>query len=601
MRQNLCHRKDIICLQIYAFSKYYFMSKRVRDFDHSQLGSEIHILHTEKENNIVKTENVNSTALRETTSNMYTCNLCWKRFKTAKNLRMHGKTHSTDRPYKCETCEKTFKTKQYLKQHGLLVHSGEKPHIHVCNKCNKAFACKSTLTSHVYRHSIGRIQSSRVSAREFSVSQLENEEKNCTEKEYVGGPSPSVTKTKKHVCNHCQMFKTASRLKEHSVMHSSDRPYECDTCSKQFKTACTLKLHNAVHSTDRPYKYDICEKTYKTKTILKQHTLLVYSGIKEHICDVCSKAFALKGSLITHMKVHSETYQRDFIQKQTESTKYICNFCGRDCLKKSNLKSHIATYSSIRPFECQFCTKSIKTKPALNQHKIIHTDEKRFSCSFCQKLFLRKNELTAHTIIHTEGRQHICSRCGAAFYNEAHLKLHEQRHSDDRPHACEICTKSFKTKSELKLHMENHTTVKAYVCETCGKRYKTIRALQTHTDSHTGKLFSCHTCQKSFRSYLNLYKRKLIAHSASNPQTYGTCGKTFRTQYHLKRHVIVHSDTYCKKCSRQFSDQSSLTKHLLSNSGDRKHYSSKKHYCNICGKYFARVENLRGHKMRYHV
>ena len=53
---------------------------------------------------------------------------------------------------------------------------------------------------------------------------------------------------------------------------------------------------------------------------------------KKHECLECGKAFSLKGTLKTHMVVHTEK-------------NYQCSECGKAFARKGQLKTHMVVYT----------------------------------------------------------------------------------------------------------------------------------------------------------------------------------------------------------------------------------------------------------------
>lgn len=82
-----------------------------------------------------------------------------------------------------------------------------------------------------------------------------------------------------------------------------------------------------------------------------------------------------------------------------------CPECSREFTRRYNLKSHLLTHRSERPFECQVCSRAFARKGDHARHMKIHSGEKNFICDGCQSRFIRSHELTSH---HRSQRGQIC-------------------------------------------------------------------------------------------------------------------------------------------------------------------------------------------------
>jgi uncharacterized Zn-finger protein len=92
----------------------------------------------------------NGTAVKDTISKPFQCNVCRKGFRRKSHLAEHALTHSDVKPFRCNICSKCFAKKSYLNKH-LFSHSGVKPF--QCNVCSKCFSIKSNVKDHMLTHS----------------------------------------------------------------------------------------------------------------------------------------------------------------------------------------------------------------------------------------------------------------------------------------------------------------------------------------------------------------------------------------------------------------------------------------------------------------
>ena len=108
---------------------------------------------------------------------------------------------------------------------------------------------------------------------------------------------------------------------------------------------------------------ELCPAEFKTRSELMSHMGVHKS--KSYSCLVCSKSFAKKESLDSHMlKVHGSDWKP-------------CYFCKRKFRSIQSLKAHMRK-CSLRPREvltlsCLQCREVFKTKRQLDRHMKTHT------------------------------------------------------------------------------------------------------------------------------------------------------------------------------------------------------------------------------------
>lgn len=107
------------------------------------------------------------------------------------------------------------------------------------------------------------------------------------------------------------------------------------------------------------------------------------------ICDLCSKRYSSKRSIIQHM------------QQMHLPKKIMCKYCGI-ILRRSDYKIHESSKICRRRYRCaiEFCHKSFKTKRLALRHSTLHGSKKKFKCSKCNKKFITQGEVWNHKWVH---------------------------------------------------------------------------------------------------------------------------------------------------------------------------------------------------------
>ncbi|ESO93948.1 hypothetical protein LOTGIDRAFT_100449, partial [Lottia gigantea] len=77
----------------------------------------------------------------------------------------------------------------------------------------------------------------------------------------------------------------------HILTHSTERPFQCNTCNKAFKNKPTLTSHQLITHSSQIFQCDICSKCFTLKGTLKSHVATVHNGERNEICHICGKSF----------------------------------------------------------------------------------------------------------------------------------------------------------------------------------------------------------------------------------------------------------------------------------------------------------------------
>jgi len=136
-----------------------------------------------------------------------------------------------------------------------------------------------------------------------------------------------------------------------------------------------------------------------------------------------------------------------------------------------------------------------------------------------------------------------------------------QSHSGQKLFQCTVCGKRFITSGHLDEHRRTHSGEKPYKCHVCDQAFSQS-GHYTHTRVHTGeKPHKCSECDtdKHFSDFSSLCRHKHSVHSNTKPYRCPNCGKLFKLNHQLKRHVRIHTDAKpcsCRHCSERFRSSS---------------------------------------------
>ncbi|XP_045765053.1 zinc finger protein 729-like isoform X3 [Maniola jurtina] len=126
----------------------------------------------------------------------------------------------------------------------------------------------------------------------------------------VGKKKKTKRKKKERLCPFCG--KICKSLKTHILIHTAEKKFKCQNCTKSFRTMGNLRYHiKKSHSTiEEKYKCEHCINTFSCKGSIMRH--MVTHMKRQFACTLCKKEFRLLCS-------QPYSYKRDF---------------NRHCLKK---------------------------------------------------------------------------------------------------------------------------------------------------------------------------------------------------------------------------------------------------------------------------
>ena len=328
----------------------------------------------------------------------FPCDVCGRVFVFRSQLKRHLLAHAGDK-HKCHVCHKTFASESYLCQHMTTHHDVT---CVSCPVCGKSFSDSSRLECHMRVHAGERpypceycdvtftSQTSRVwhyqqqHQHELSVARF-----SCTRCDYTthsdallkAHERTHASAAKLHLCAQCgYRAKTATRLRRHTAIHDGVYRFQCRVCDKQFRYLSGCKKHLLMHVKSGMDKNDV------TAFDIAQgdDALIRAKDVPMLECDVCKHVFATKSMLSRHIARHATRGRRkcrrcparfsdadafNEHRAQHAATDYRCTVCGKSWSNSRDLRNHVMTHSSDKPFSCDRCHKRFKSQLGQRRHQ----------------------------------------------------------------------------------------------------------------------------------------------------------------------------------------------------------------------------------------
>jgi len=120
-------------------------------------------------------------------------------------------------------------------------------------------------------------------------------------------------------------------MEAHAVIHTGDKPFQCNLCEKRFNNKANLNKHKLIHGNKRPFVCNICGQAYRQSYDLKRH-MSTHSDDKSFSCAQCGKCFARKSYLQRHVLTH------------VSDKKFSCMLCDRKFLQRGHLNFHMKNH-----------------------------------------------------------------------------------------------------------------------------------------------------------------------------------------------------------------------------------------------------------------
>ena len=143
-----------------------------------------------------------------------------------------------------------------------------------------------------------------------------------------------------------------------------------------------LSEHECIH----------CGESFLSQSVLARHILAKHTSadLCKFKCKTCNLGFHLRTQLENHLR-----YQ-DMLRK---GKIYACDLCTKKYITKSSLINHRVRHFRSKSINCTICKKGFLDKTGLLTHvKIVHTG-KEFRCPTptCLKVYTSRQSLLKHS------------------------------------------------------------------------------------------------------------------------------------------------------------------------------------------------------------
>ncbi|XP_039287301.1 transcriptional repressor CTCF [Nilaparvata lugens] len=245
------------------------------------------------------------------------CTICDYASVELSKMRNHMRCHTGERPYQCPHCTyaspDTFKLKRHLR-----IHTGEKPY--ECDICHARFTQSNSLKAHKLIHS-GQLHTSISPPSLLGV---------LTENSF--NDFEDWNDFHFRVDNFSMSALQFAKFSVHSKSHEGEKCWRCELCPYASVSQRHLESHMLIHTDQKPYQCDQCDQSFRQKQLLRRHQNLYHNPNyvppppreKTHECPECQRAFRHKGNLIRHLSVHdpeSLAQERQMLLKQGRQRK----------------------------------------------------------------------------------------------------------------------------------------------------------------------------------------------------------------------------------------------------------------------------------------
>lgn len=217
------------------------------------------------------------------------------------------------------------------------------------------------------------------------------------------------------------------------------RVFCCNICKYKSHRPKDLYSHMVIHTGDRPYQCQICMKTYTQQASLQGHQETSHGiYVIEITCHICGKYVKGRRKILRHIGSHK---------------KIECSICQKKVTKLA-YPNHLRRHTGVKSFTCEICASTFYTTAELCNHKRFKHSKKEFQCDQCAFKTPKEHVLRSHKSKH-RGDSVPCIICGRFFPAVENMLKHQRVHAIEKKYSCPHCDSTFVKKDSIKRHLKN--------------------------------------------------------------------------------------------------------------------------------------------------